>query len=250
MAQPRDYTRQYNFKDFQATSPSSPLPGTEVDAELNSVKLTLDDLNANIAKVQRDDGKLGNASVHKDAFDQGALAIINSTFTPRGIWATASSYVVNDAVDFNGATYVATSAHTSSAALEAYQKYKTDMQSGPGGAADRKVEADNNQAKYEFDNATLEITVEPGKTVVLNPAAGTKLGLKPNDEGLYVLDGGPKPGAVVVKVGEEDVYLTEADAKYLKLLHWDGSATSLSNTICGSGYWERSTVNLKPRTSF
>ena len=41
MAQPRDYTRQYNFKDFQATSPSSPLPGTEVDAELNSVKLTL-----------------------------------------------------------------------------------------------------------------------------------------------------------------------------------------------------------------
>ena len=117
MSQPRDYTRQYNFKDFQATSPSSPLPGTEVDAELNSVKLTLDDLNANIAKVQRDDGKLGNTTVHKDAFDQGALAIINSTFTPRGIWATASSYAVNDAVDFNGATYVATVAHTSSAAF-------------------------------------------------------------------------------------------------------------------------------------
>jgi len=117
MAQPRDYTRQYNFKDFQATSPSSPLPGTEVDAELNSVKLTLDDLNVNIAKVQRDDGKLGNATVHKDAFDQGALAVINSTFTPRGIWVTATSYVVNDAVTFNGATYVATAAHTSSAAF-------------------------------------------------------------------------------------------------------------------------------------
>jgi len=117
MAQPRDYARQYNFRDFQATSPSSPLPGTEVDAELNSVKLTLDDLNANIAKIQRDDGKLGNVSVHKDAFDQGALAIINSDFTPRGVWATATSYAVNDAVDFNGATYVATAAHTSSAAF-------------------------------------------------------------------------------------------------------------------------------------
>ena len=117
MSQPRDYTRQYNFKDFQATSPSSPLPGTEVDAELNSVKLTLDDLNANIAKVQRDDGKLGNTTVHKDAFDQGALAIINSTFTPRGVWATAIVYSVNDAVNFNGATYVATAAHTSSAAF-------------------------------------------------------------------------------------------------------------------------------------
>ena len=117
MAQPRDYTRQYNFKDFQATSPSSPLPGTEVDAELNSVKLTLDDLNANIAKVQRDDGKLGNTSVHKDAFDQGALAIINSTFTPRGNWATGIVYAVSDAVNFNGATYSATVAHTSSAAF-------------------------------------------------------------------------------------------------------------------------------------
>ena len=117
MAQPRDYTRQYNFTDYQATSPSDPLRGSEVDGELNAVKLTLDDLNANIAKIQRDDGKLGNTSVHKDAFDQGALAIINSTFTPRGTWSTASSYAVNDAVDFNGATYVATAAHTSSAAF-------------------------------------------------------------------------------------------------------------------------------------
>ena len=39
-------------------------------------------------------------------------------------------------------------------------------------------------------------------------------------------------------------------AMFLKPLHWDGSATSLLNTICGSGYWERSTVSLKPRTLF
>ena len=32
---------------------------------------------------------------------------------------------------------------------------------------------------------------------------------------MYVLDGGPKPGAIIVKVGKEDVYLTEADAKAL-----------------------------------
>ena len=165
MAQPRDYTRQYNFKDFQATSPSSPLPGTEVDAELNSVKLTLDDLNANIAKVQRDDGKLGNASVHKDAFDQGALAIINSTFTPRGIWATASSYVVNDAVDFNGATYVATSAHTSSAAfatdngLNRWLLIANAAISGTGSAVD----------KFEGDASTTVFTLSysyTGETAV------------------------------------------------------------------------------------
>jgi hypothetical protein len=118
MAQPRDYTRQYNFNDFQTTSPSDPLPGSQVDAELNSVKLTLDDLNQNIGLVQRDDGKLANASVHKDAFDTAALALINaSSFNPRGDWATANTYAVNDLVDFNGATYLATVAHTASAAF-------------------------------------------------------------------------------------------------------------------------------------
>ena len=165
MSQPRDYTRQYNFKDFQATSPSSPLPGTEVDAELNSVKLTLDDLNANIAKVQRDDGKLGNTTVHKDAFDQGALAIINSTFTPRGIWATASSYAVNDAVDFNGATYVATVAHTSSAAfatddgLDRWILIANAAISGTGSAVD----------KFEGDASTTAFTLSynyTGETAV------------------------------------------------------------------------------------
>ena len=118
MAQPRDYTRQFNFNDFQATSPADPLPGVRVDAELNAVKLTLDDLNTNIAKIQRDDGKLGNQAVHKDAFDPGALALINATgFTPQGDWTTARAYAVGDIVDFNSGTYLATAAHTSSAAF-------------------------------------------------------------------------------------------------------------------------------------
>jgi len=118
MAQPRDYTRQFNFNDYQATTPADPLPGVRVDAELNAVKLTLDDLNTNIAKIQRDDGKLGNQAVHKDAFDPGALALINVTgFTPKGDWATATTYAVGDIVDFNSGTYLATAAHTSSAAF-------------------------------------------------------------------------------------------------------------------------------------
>ena len=118
MAQPRDYTRQYNFNDFQTTSPSDPLPGTQVDNELNAVKLTLDDLNENIEKIQRDDGKLKNQAVHKDAFDAGALALVNAeSFNPRGDWAAGRVYAVNDIIDFNGATYLATVAHTSAAAF-------------------------------------------------------------------------------------------------------------------------------------
>jgi len=119
MAQPRDYTRQHNFNDFATTSPASPLPGQQVDNELNAVKLTLDDLNANIGIIQRDDGKIRNQSVHKDAFDVDALALISSgNFNPRGDWSSGIAFAVGDIVNFNNATYYATSAHTSSNAFQ------------------------------------------------------------------------------------------------------------------------------------
>lgn len=119
MAQPRTYTRQFNFNDFQTTSPADPLPGTQVDTELNTVKLTLDDLNTNIAKIQQDDGKIKNQSVHKDSFDAGALALMSTgSYSIQGNWTASRAYAVNDLVDNNGATYIATSAHTSSLAFE------------------------------------------------------------------------------------------------------------------------------------
>ena len=119
MAQPRNYTRQFNFNDFQTTSPATPLPGTQVDAELNTVKLTLDDLNTNIAKIQQDDGKIKNQAVHKDSFDAGALALMKTgSYSIQGDWTASRTYAVGDLVDNNGATYVATSAHTSSSAFE------------------------------------------------------------------------------------------------------------------------------------
>ena len=119
MAQPRDYSRQHNFNDFATTSPASPLPGQQVDNELNAVKLTLDDLNTNIGIIQRDDGKIRNQSVHKDAFDVDALALISSgNFNPRGDWSSGTAFAVGDIVNFNNATYYATSAHTSSNAFQ------------------------------------------------------------------------------------------------------------------------------------
>ena len=124
MAQPRDYTRQHDFSDFQTTSPAEPLRGTQVDAELDNVKLTLDDLNTNIGLIQRDDGKLGNASVHKDAFDTGSLALMSTgSYTPRGDWVTSTAYVVGDLVDFNDSTFLATTAHTAAASFSADSAY-------------------------------------------------------------------------------------------------------------------------------
>lgn len=67
--------------------------------------------------------------------------------------------------------------------------------------------------KWKVENATLEMVVEPGKQIVLNPEAGERLGLSPNDQGLYILDGGPKRDSVTITVGDEDVYLTKEQAE-------------------------------------
>jgi len=114
MAQPTPYSRQYNFNDFATTSPSNPLPGVQVDNELNTVKTNLDGLNANIDLIQRDDGKLANQSVHKNSFDVDALALIGvSGYTVSGDWAASNAYAVGTLVNFNNATYLSTVAHTS-----------------------------------------------------------------------------------------------------------------------------------------
>ena len=125
MSQPRDYTRNYNFNDFQTTNPSDPLPASQVDNEFNDVKLTLDDLNANIALIQRDDGKIANASIHKEALSQDALALVTAgSLTPRGDWAATTVYAAADIVNFNDATYLATVAHT------AVSAFATDLAAG------------------------------------------------------------------------------------------------------------------------
>jgi Tfp pilus assembly protein PilO len=66
MAQPVEYNRQYNFTNYQALQPTAPLPGDEVDNEFNSAKVTLDEIRARLALIQRDDGRLANGSVGND----------------------------------------------------------------------------------------------------------------------------------------------------------------------------------------
>ena len=114
MAQPRAYTQTTNFNDFSTTNPADPHSGANLDTEFTELRQNTDDLNTNIALIQRDDGKLKNEAVHKDAFDQDALVLIGlSGYTLKGAWATATAYVVGDLVTNNDATYVATEDHTS-----------------------------------------------------------------------------------------------------------------------------------------
>ena len=101
VAQPISYSRQYNFTNYQTVSPSDPLPADKVDLELNSVKLTLDQILSNLALLQRDDTALANESV---GYDQLKAELNGFGFNPPTTWVTATNYVVRDTV-FNGAKF-------------------------------------------------------------------------------------------------------------------------------------------------
>ena len=123
MAQPRQYTQTNTFNDWTTTNPSDPHIGSKFDTEFTELKQNTDDLNTNIALIQRDDGKLKNESVHKDSFDQDALALIGASgngFNVKGDWAASTAYVAGDIVNNNDATYLtATTSFTSASTFTA-----------------------------------------------------------------------------------------------------------------------------------
>lgn len=118
MSQPTPYNRLYNFTDYQTVNPVDPLPANELDAELNAIELTTDEIRANLAQIQRDDGALANQLVTPESLSASTLAIISQgEYVPRGAWDDGVAYAVGDLVTYNAATYLCIVAHTSSIAF-------------------------------------------------------------------------------------------------------------------------------------
>ena len=61
-------------------------------------------------------------------------------------------------------------------------RYETDVDAGV--TRDKNEMADK-LARWKHENRTIEMSVEPGKVIVLDPVSGKKLGLKPVESGEY-----------------------------------------------------------------
>ena len=106
------YNRQYNFTNYQAVNPATPLPATPLDTELSSVKVTLDALIANLNLIQRSDGQLANASVGPQQLQPSIL----TNMSPPTKWSGAGvSYQVGATVFSGLLFYVCNTANVSSA---------------------------------------------------------------------------------------------------------------------------------------
>lgn len=129
MSQPQPYNRQFSFANFQATSPSKPLPGASVDLELNAVLASISAILANMKLIQRDDGAIKNGSIGKDQLSP-ALQI---GFLPPTVWTTFTPYVASPAstVFFENKFYSCLVSHTSGAAFLGDSRWLLEGNCGP-----------------------------------------------------------------------------------------------------------------------
>ncbi len=109
MTQPTPYSQAFDFSDYTDSNPNTPQQGVRIDTELAALKITTDEILANLALIQRDDTALVNDSVGIDQLKAEVSLGINAVTT----WATTTSYIVNAAVWNDTKLYRCLVSHTS-----------------------------------------------------------------------------------------------------------------------------------------
>ena len=120
MSQPTAYYPAYNFTQYQASHPNTPLPGASVDSELFSISTSITEICVNLALIQNSDGTLGNQTV---GFNQLQSGLTIGLSTPATTWVTAHGYTVNNVVYQNNSLYICAISHTSTV-------FATDLAAG------------------------------------------------------------------------------------------------------------------------
>ena len=107
------YERVTSFYSYEATYPSRPKPGADLDAEFEAVKLTLNGVRNRLAEIQRDDGALANQVVTPQSLTNETILLLGRDFVPKGSWVTATVYDPGDLVERNTVNYLCIVNHLS-----------------------------------------------------------------------------------------------------------------------------------------
>lgn len=165
MPQPTAYSRLKNFVQYALDHASAMYSASDHDAEFDAVEVTLDGICTNLALIQRSDGYLKNASVHADALSTATLALIAADWTPRGLWVTATAYVVGDVVQNSTTSYVCCTAHTGGTFATDYAAGKWIIlgETAGAGAASITFTPAGNIAATDVQAAIEEVDSEKAK---------------------------------------------------------------------------------------
>lgn len=108
MANPTKPDLDYSYTSFAQAQGTNTFPGSQLDNDLANLKTSVDETIDFVTAVIREDGKLANAIVDKNALAEDVLLGVKA---PRP-WATASVYAVDDTVSSGNGLYICLVAHT------------------------------------------------------------------------------------------------------------------------------------------
>ncbi len=112
MAQPQAWQSGTVYVNYATQHPASPFPPASLDSDFANLRITLDEVLANLELIQRDDGNLQNGCVTPDSLSTATKNLIGD-WNPRGAWVTATLYAVRDMVTVSDVSYVCAVAHLS-----------------------------------------------------------------------------------------------------------------------------------------
>ena len=110
---PTNYDRQYNFEDFQTLNPTAPLPGQEIEAELNNIELSVNQTILRLNELQNSDGSL------KISSSLSAQTVSLATTTATAVAETATEAYLTANYDPTIASQAAASASAANTSANA-----------------------------------------------------------------------------------------------------------------------------------
>ena len=108
MSQPSSYSPATYFRSYEGAQPW--FPGQNIDIELSAIETTTNQIRANLALIQRDDGALANGSV---TFNALSPTLQTAGLAPLSGWSTGVAYTVPQAIISGVGLYQCAIAHKS-----------------------------------------------------------------------------------------------------------------------------------------
>lgn len=174
MSQPTPYTPTTDFSQDEANNLSgrSTVRTANLDAEFANIGTTLGQMLANLALLQRDDGRLKDLACELHTLSPEVLNLMGG-FNLRGLWQASTAYKVNDIVSNEAYTYCCTADHTSGGSFDGQYWIQFGFSSGADAAqAAAAAQVSASSASTSAGTATTQAGIATTQAGIATMQAG------------------------------------------------------------------------------
>lgn len=193
MSYPTKYTRQYDYVGYQNGNPDRPLPATKVNADLNLLASTSDEVVEFLKTSIRADGALANESVGMDQLDSTVAALVGDAEVIEDLVVASDAAVAAAAAASTSASNAATSAAASNTSAEA-----ADVSADAAASSASAAATSESNAAATLANAMVGVGSSVDSEIMLFNGTGGKTAKRASVSGLLKAASGVLSAAVAL----------------------------------------------------